>query len=161
MTYYESWVNLNEKYFFSLNLRKSFINNETTKEYSITKQISLKEIIENPGIPIREISITIIILIPIAIIKKLLGRDDQKCLGSLMLNNEKYPTSIINRKTKVCNFWICAEKLNRRFPKNKKVKPSRMIKLPKINPRIVSWMILLVSGLVGYLTWSVAIDRVT
>ena len=104
MTYFESWVNLNEKYFFSLNLRKSFINNETTKEYSITKQISLKAIVENPGIPIREISITIIILIPIAIIKKLLGRDDQKCLGSLMLSNEKYPMSIINRKTNVCNF---------------------------------------------------------
>ena len=99
LIYFNSCLNFNEKYSFSLNLTKSFINNETKKEYSITKQISLKVIGENPGIPIREIKITIIVLIPIAIIKKLLGLEDQKCLYSLMLNNEKYPTKIINRNT--------------------------------------------------------------
>jgi hypothetical protein len=87
--YLNSCLNFNEKYSFSLIFIKSFINNDTNKEYNITKQISLKEIAENPGIPIREISITITILTPIAVIKKLLGLDDQKCLGSLMLNNEK------------------------------------------------------------------------
>ena len=68
---------------------KSLIRNELKRQYKNTKVISPKDKTANPAKPIKQIMNTIRIFITIEIIKNLLGLDDQKCLFSLTLNNEK------------------------------------------------------------------------
>ena len=68
---------------------KSFIRNTTMMQYKNMKLISFKVNAENPVNPIKQMMNTINMFMPIAIVKNLLGIDDQKCLFSLMLNKEK------------------------------------------------------------------------
>ena len=140
---------------------KSLMRNELKMQYKNTKVISLNDKTGNPEKPIKQIMNTIRIFITIEIIKNLLGLDDQKCLFSLTLNNEKQPMNIRNAKIKVCNFEIWFKTPKKRFPKYNNPNPSIIINIPIINPKIISRRIFHVSGLLGYSTLSVAMDRVT